>query len=351
MGQNRQAPSNPPPAVKEPSKVGHIGSLVVAVILVVITFYVLLQGENPLNALARASKGYLLLALGLVLLAIAIQGRCLQLLLKGLGHPISYPKAFIYANIDYYFSAITPSAIGGQPYMIYYMAKDGVPVTASIMAVLMHSVQYTGALLLLGAGSLLLRPELLTEGGWVAVLLVIGFIISLLLMALSLCGMFLPGLIRRIGSFSIRILSKLHILRRPEKRQAAFERSLIEYRQGADFLKTHPLLAARIFGLSVLQRVAVLSVPYLVFLSFGLTGHSYWVILATQTITALSVAMVPLPGAIGVSENAFLKLFGGIFGPLLKPGMLLSRGIGFYFSLLFCGLITLANHLRKKKSP
>ncbi len=42
--------------------------------------------------------------------------------------------------------------------------------------------------------------------------------------------------------------------------------------------------------------------------------------------------MLPLPGGMGISETLFLTIFSPVFGGLLLPGMVLSRGLGYYGS-------------------
>jgi uncharacterized membrane protein YbhN (UPF0104 family) len=51
--------------------------------------------------------------------------------------------------------------------------------------------------------------------------------------------------------------------------------------------------------------------------------------------------MLPLPGGMGISETLFLSIFRPVFGTLLLPGMVLSRGLGYYSELLISALFTL----------
>jgi hypothetical protein len=56
--------------------------------------------------------------------------------------------------------------------------------------------------------------------------------------------------------------------------------------------------------------------------------------------------MLPLPGAAGVTEGCFLYMFSGLFGEeLVKPALLLSRGLTFYAVLVVGGIVTLATHI------
>jgi glycosyltransferase 2 family protein len=61
-----------------------------------------------------------------------------------------------------------------------------------------------------------------------------------------------------------------------------------------------------------------------------------------------------MPGAAGASEVGFAVLMGSVFtSSYTAVGMLIWRGISFYFSFVFCGIFTLLIHAfdrgRKKK--
>ena len=57
---------------------------------------------------------------------------------------------------------------------------------------------------------------------------------------------------------------------------------------------------------------------------------------------------VPLPGAVGASEAIFNNVFKMVISNsiLLSATMVTTRGINFYISFLFAGLITLIHHVK-----
>ena len=61
---------------------------------------------------------------------------------------------------------------------------------------------------------------------------------------------------------------------------------------------------------------------------------------------SVSVDMLPLPGGMGISETLFLTIFSPVFGGLLLPGMVLSRGLGYYGELLISAVFTAVAQLR-----
>lgn len=65
-------------------------------------------------------------------------------------------------------------------------------------------------------------------------------------------------------------------------------------------------------------------------------------VLTLQSVISVSVDMLPLPGGMGISETLFLAIFPPVFGELLLPGMVLSRGLGYYSELLISAVFTLA---------
>ena len=61
----------------------------------------------------------------------------------------------------------------------------------------------------------------------------------------------------------------------------------------------------------------ILRSNYKIYKSFGLNGTSVYQIVALQTMIALAIDVIPVPGGIGFSESCFLVLFDKIFGEQL----------------------------------
>lgn len=114
------------------------------------------------------------------------------------------------------------------------------------------------------------------------------------------------------------------------------------YNETASFLRNHHGLIIRVFLITCIQRIALFAVTCFVVRSFGVKGTPWPVTLTLQAVIAVSVDMLPLPGGMGISESLFLILFQPVLGELLLPGMVLSRGLGYYSELLISALFTLA---------
>ena len=125
---------------------------------------------------------------------------------------------------------------------------------------------------------------------------------------------------------------------------------LAEYAKGADCIKTNPGLAFQVLVLCLIQLGLLFSVPWMVYLAFGLQGHSWLQIAGLQALLTLAVSNLPLPGAVGPAEGGFVTAFTTVFGAgMVTPAMLVSRGISFYAFLLISFLVAMAVHLRLRR--
>ena len=95
-----------------------------------------------------------------------------------------------YGGADVYFSAITPSATGGQPASAYFMIKDGIAPSMVAVMLLINLVMYTAALLISSIAVFIFGGDLFWEfslagkilvafGAAVLVVLIFGFFLLL----------------------------------------------------------------------------------------------------------------------------------------------------------------------------
>lgn len=322
--------------------------------LMALTGSILLKGQ-PISVLwsnlKHLNPWLLLPGLAMMFGYVGCEALCTWQIMRHLGHRISWRHCLGYSFVGFYVSSITPSATGGQPAQIYYMSKDEVPVAHGTLNMMLIASCYQVAALLWGVGCWLLIPSVraAAEGGlWI--LLLYGAVMMLLLTLGMVMLMFLPGPSRRICRAVLKLLIRVGILRNPEAAETDLEKLLQEYRSGADCMKRNPGLAARVLLLCLVQQGLLFSVPWIVYLAFGLSGSDWVQIAGLQALLTLAVCNLPLPGAVGAAEGGFVKAFGQVFGTeLVMPAMLVSRGISFYAFLLISFGVTIAVHLRVRR--
>ena len=115
-----------------------------------------------------------------------------------------------------------------------------------------------------------------------------------------------------------------------------------QYHATAAFWASRKRIILNVSIITFVQRCILFTVTYWVYRALGL--HEYGILTVTilQAVISVSVDMLPLPGGMGISEQLFLRIFLPIFGSqLLLPGMILSRGLGYYTELFISAIFTI----------
>ena len=136
----------------------------------------------------------------------------------------------------------------------------------------------------------------------------------------------------------------------PRAFRAWLEEPIAQYTWGGSFLCRKPSLFSRLLELALAQLGCLYLVPWTDYRAFCLMGHSVPELVALQALTAVAVELLPLPGAAGAAETAFLTGFAAFFGELVVPPVVLSRGISCYGMLLLNCLVSLEIYFRRRKT-
>ena len=108
-------------------------------LLVGITLWLVLKDQNPCTALDGGKQVRLpLLGVGLGCMAVyfCCEAKNIQTGLSLFGSPAPYRACLFYAVNGFFFSAVTPSASGGQPMQLYAMYRDGHAPAPGVLALL-----------------------------------------------------------------------------------------------------------------------------------------------------------------------------------------------------------------------
>ncbi len=335
-------------------------SIVVIVLLMVFTFLVLNGGAEAISwrnffAYLRQLEApvFLFAAIFCVFLSVSSEAASLAFILSKISKKKpTVSGTLVYATADIYFSAITPSATGGQPAAAYYMSKTGYTASKATAALLLNTFQYTLALIILGALGFIISPKVLVGTDIkVKLFVLVAIVFNVFLIILCVFCMVFPNIIRAIGRFGIALLCRLRIFKNRDEKELAFEEYLTDYRRVVKTFSKHPSVWFVPLVFNLLQRLFLYCVPLFVFLAEGGAPDNLVQVLAHQMIVTLGANSVPIPGAMGVSEYLFIVLLGGFF-TRRNLSMILVRTISHYFAFISCGIATLLFHIhiRVKKA-
>jgi hypothetical protein len=336
---------------------------IVFVILVALTLFTIISQSKNFSIdsfgdyIASASWQWIVLAFLGMLGFIVFEGLAILVICRAFGYRRKIRRGLVYSVTDIYFSAITPSATGGQPASAYFMMKDKIPAAVTTIVLLINLTFYTTSLIVVGVVCFLMEPGIFGRfSPFSKVLILAGFILQFVLMAGFLLLVYKEKIVTTIVNFLMRILSRLHLLHNIEKKQERLKHVEEQYKECAMAIKDHkrPLAIAWLFNF--LQRVSQILVS--VFIYLGIEGNFSKVseVFATQGFVALGSNSVPIPGAVGAADYLFIDGFSYIVNDPVSIE-LLSRGISFYCCVILCGIATFAIYLadgwkgmkRKKK--
>ena len=301
--------------------------------------------------LQQADKRWMILAVISMLGFVVFEACALKVACGALNYRSSLGRACSYSAADIYFSAITPSASGGQPACLLLMRRDGIPGSVGTAVLLLTLAMYALAILTIGALCILLAPGVfLVFGTTGRVLIVIGYAAQIVLAVLFLMLIFRERMLENACRGLLRLLARLRLLRREEQLLARLEITMESYRRSAQLLAGHKGLLRCSFLFNLLQRASMIAVTMFTYLAMGGEGKLAGDIFAMQSYVVIGSNCVPIPGAMGVADYLMLDGFENFLPADLVVSMeLLSRSLSFYCCVLLCGVFVFFMTARKRK--
>lgn len=326
-----------------------IRNLIVFILLIGLTFYLIFKDQNVLeilNIAVSVKKRYILVAI--IAMCLYLLGETINItrILKELGEKSTFLRNIRYTLIGFFFSSITPAASGGQPMEIYYMHKEKIAVANSTLALLVHLTSFQIVTITLGILSTILHFEIVKSG--LIYLVVLGILLNSTALTLLAISIFSKRLSKGLINFAVKVLRFFRIPN-IEKKQESLEKELEKYQESAVYIKEHKKLMIKTLVTTFIQVIIYYSIPYWVYLAFGFTGYNFFQIVTLQAMLYATVSGIPSPGAVGVSEGAFIEIFKGVFpATMMNSAILLNRGASFYLFVIISAIITTITALRTK---
>ena len=267
--------------------------------------------------------------------------------LKKLDEKSSFFKNIKYSFIGFFFSSITPAASGGQPMQVYYMYKDGISVANSTLALLINLTSMQVITIGFALVSLIFNYQYLNPV--LIVCFIIGISLNASALALLVIGICSRRLSKGLISFTIKVL-KFFRVKNIDTKKELFDKELDKYQESAVYIRNNRKLILGTFLITLVQFTIYYSITYWVYRALGFDSFNIMQIITMQSVLFATVSGIPSPGAVGVSEGAFLEIFRNVYPKnMISSAVLLNRGINFYLYVFISGIVTIINHFVKRK--
>lgn len=299
---------------------------------------------------ANGRYEFFIIAIISVFVYIYLEGMAIRYILRDIDCTINRRQAFLYSAADIYFSAITPSASGGQPATFYFMLKDGIPISYGTISLVLNLGMYGLAIgfiaiicFIFGHKTFIMYNTLSKS------LIVIGFLVMLFLTVLFFSLLREAKWIEKIGNLLINLFYKLKIVRKPEKYREKIKDLVEKYHFVSEKALGKKKMLLRVFLINVLQRVTQITITVFVYLGIGGNIQNTLNVWLAQGFATIGSTSMPIPGAMGVVDYL---MFQG-FEQFLTEDMalhteLISRGLSFYTCIIISLFTVFLGYFRRK---
>lgn len=321
-----------------------------------LTLSVVFKNNNPseiMDNLKNANKWFILIALLCMFLYIMGEALNIYRILKNFKDKTTLSKCFKYSLVGFFFSSITPSSTGGQPMQVYFMNKDKVPIAHGTLALLVQLLSFQFVTLLLAVvGFFLNRDILLHHIGNIKYLMLFGITVNIVIEVFLFIMIFSKKMGEKIMDFVYKMLKKFKY-KKSESFKEKSDAQLKEYHECANYLNKHKALLVKTILTTIVQLSVYHCVPYFIYRSFGLSNYNAFNFIFMEAVLYISVASLPFPGAMGISEGSFMIMFKMFFpAAILGSAMIISRTVNFYLFIIIClmliGAYVLYDKIREK---
>lgn len=298
-----------------------------------------------------ASLLWLLAALGCMVLYVLFEGLALLIICRAFGYKCNLWQGYIYSSADIYFSAITPSATGGQPASAYFMVKDGMSKMMITSALIMNLCMYTLSIIVVGTLCFVFRFNTFLDYNLISQLFIIfGYLVQVGLAIFFIFLFFNKSLLHKLCSSFLHILCKIKILRKEEQKQTRLNNAMERYHHYVTVLSGHRKTLLFVLLFNLLQRFFHICITVFAFLATGGTIKQAIDVWFMQGYVLIGSYCVPIPGGMGVSDSLLLDSFDSIMSNEAAVHLdLLSRSLSFYLCILLCGISILLQYCVVKK--
>ena len=321
--------------------------------VMLLTFYAVFQKKDLFgiwNAIIRMELGNFIIAISLGLFFVSAEGITIWYLLVSLGNKCSIWRCIKYSFIGFFYSEITPSATGGQPVQLYYMKRDGYKTSDSSVILMTVALAYKLVLVLIGVCLFFLwyRHLKYFMKDYI-ILYFVGLFLNFIVVLAIFVAMRFPNILIRIAYAFEKGMIRMRIWNVDSERKERIQYFVQSYDHTVKFMVEYKRKLLVLFIMTMLQRCSLFLLTYIVYRGFHLSGSSMFSIMSLQAAVCISVDMLPVPGAQGITELVYQTVFVNIFTKTyLFPSMLIIRGINFYFLLFVCGVVTGLTILKNK---
>ena len=228
-----------------------------------------------------------------------------------------------------YYDNVTPAAIGGQPFQIYYMRHhSGLPHGQSTSIPIFGMIAGQLGFIIIAVFCFLFGSYTINNAPLIATAC-FGLLFYAFWPIAVMIATFLPKATTELITLGVKALAKMHIVKHREKAIRKTELEVNDYAKCVkEILKTKGLFLKTV-ALSVVFNSLVSMIPFFVLTAFGGDVDFIPCFVTTVAVTS-AVYFVPTPGNAGAAEGTFFVVFSALSTGYVFWAMLFWRFFSYY---------------------
>lgn len=269
---------------------------------------------------------------------------CIYLLLgRKYKKKYSMREAIENAFIGSFFAGITPSSTGGQFGQIYVMKKQGIKMSDGASLLWADFIIYqTTMMVYVTILFFSCFAQFYGENTLFFTLVLIGYGVNACIISALWTMALFPKAYVKLSGLAVSLLSKLHIVKNQERTLDAWTIQLNAFTKEIKRLKNDRELIAKTVLINVIRLTMLYSLPFVICYAMGhpLPYSQLLTVIAMSSFVTMANTFIPIPGASGGTEWAFVLIFSTIIdSTLAKSVMLFWRFSTYFFVMIIGGLI------------
>ncbi len=316
--------------------------LIIGFTLLVLWFSLKDDYHNMIDQLTGVPWYWLIIILCWGLLYNCIIGWIYKTFGKKYKSEYSNTEALENAFIGTFFSGITPSATGGQFGQVYIMKKQGIKVSDAASLLWADFIVYQTTMMIYVTILFAFVFGNVYEKNAFFLLVFCGYLVNICVITALWTMALFPKAFVKLSQWGVLLLCRLHLIKNKEATLSAWTIQIEAFTSEIKRLKKDKHLILKTVFINVLRLTMLYSLPYAVCLAIGepLPLSLLVTVIAMSSFVTMANTFIPIPGASGGTEWAFVAIFSGIIdSTLAKSVMILWRFSTYHFVMIVGGLV------------
>lgn len=330
-----------------------IGRIILILFFIGLFSYLFFSDNGLFTFLANTNKIdiiWLIAAFACQIINLFIDAYLTHRLLKNIESKVTIKNSILCSLVGQFFSAITPSASGGQPMQVYALSKRGISGGTTTSALVQKFIVYQTSIVIYCIIAMLTRIDYIYNSNTVVhYIIFLGFAAQALIVVGLIIFSFNQKLTEKIIAFTFTVLGKIKLIKNYKEKIENINHQLNIFHKGNKELFKNKYLLLETYTFTFVQLTAMFLIPYCIYKSFYLKGSKVFDMISAQTFITIASSFVPIPGGSGAAEGASSIFLSPFFNEkTIKSAIALTRIVNYYFTIILTA--PFAYFMKKKKS-